>query len=105
MYETGDARLGVFYNSGGSTFTGKFDNAYGNVHIIRLAEMYLIRAEANFRLGTAVNTDPLTDINRTRNRVGLISLTLPQLTLAKILSERKLELAFEGFAIYDIKRL
>ena len=50
LYETGDARLGLFYNSGGSRYTGKFDYIYGNVHIIRLAEMYLVRAEANFSL-------------------------------------------------------
>lgn len=105
LYETGDTRLNLFYNSGGSIYTGKFDNAYGNVHIVRLAEMYLIRAEANFRLSTAVGAAPLDDINTIRGRVVLPALTLAQLTLAKILNERKLELAFEGFAIHDLKRL
>jgi hypothetical protein len=104
LYETGDARLGLFYTSGGSVFTGKFNYLYGNVHIIRLAEMYLVRAEANFRAGTAVGDTPLNDINAIRTRVKLPALTAPQLTLAAILKERKLELAFEGFAIHDIKR-
>ncbi len=104
LYETGDARLGLFYTSGGSKFTGKFDYLYGNVHIIRLAEMYLIRAEANFRAGTNTGDSPLNDVNVIRARVKLAPLTILQLTLAAILKERKLELAFEGAAIHDIKR-
>jgi len=104
LYETGDARLTLFYTSGGSKYTGKFDYLYGNVHIIRLAEMYLTRAEANFRLGTTTGDSPLNDVNLIRARVKLPALTAPQLTLAAILKERKLELAFEGIALHDIKR-
>ena len=104
LYEAGDARLGLFYNSGGSKYTGKFDYLYGNVHIIRLAEMYLIRAEANFRAGTTTGDTPLNDINLIRARVKLPALTAVQLTIDAILKERKLELAFEGHAIHDIKR-
>jgi starch-binding outer membrane protein, SusD/RagB family len=103
LYEANDERLDLFYVSGGSVYNGKNDNVYGNVHTIRLAEMYLIRAESNFRLSTAVGATPLSDINRIRNRVNLGSkLTL---TLDEILLERKLELAFEGFNLSDIKRL
>ncbi|MEO8116773.1 MAG: RagB/SusD family nutrient uptake outer membrane protein, partial [Bacteroidota bacterium] len=87
-----------------STYTGKFENLYGNVHIIRLAEMYLIRAEANFRMGTSIGTDPVNDINKIRNRVNLPDYTANELTLDKILLERKLELAFEGFTLHDLKR-
>ncbi|HEV8082346.1 MAG TPA: RagB/SusD family nutrient uptake outer membrane protein [Chitinophagaceae bacterium] len=105
LYETGDDRLKLFYTSGGSTFTGKFDNLYGNVHIIRLAEIYLVRAEANFRLGSTTGATPLEDINTIRKRVLLPGLTPAQLTLAAILKERKLELAFEGFTLHDAKRL
>jgi hypothetical protein len=105
LYEADDDRLNLFYTSGGSVYTGKFDNLYGNVHILRLAELYLIRAEANFRLGTATGARPLTDINAIRARVKLTAYTSSQLTLAKILLERKLELAFEGAALGDIKRL
>ena len=104
-FDPNDDRLNLFYTSGGSTFTGKFDNLYGNVHIIRLAEMYLIRAEGNFRLSTSVGASPLEDINTIRGRVNLDPLTSGQLTLAAILEERRLELAFEGFLLYDAKRL
>src|SRR6185369_14491653 len=66
LYEVGDARRALFYTSGGSTFTGKHEARYGNVHVIRLAEMYLIRAEANLRLGTTTGATPDQDLNRIR---------------------------------------
>ncbi len=103
LYEAGDQRKALFYNDGGSIYTGKFENAYGNVHVSRLAEMYLIRAESNFRLISAVGAAPLDDINTTRNRAGLSSLLV--VGLADILQERRVELAFEGFILHDSKRL
>jgi starch-binding outer membrane protein, SusD/RagB family len=103
LYESNDKRENLFYVDGGSVYCGKFENTYGNVHIIRYAEMFLIRAEANFRLGTSVGATPLADINRTRNRAGLSSLAT--VTLSAILKERKLELAFEGFTLHDVKRI
>lgn len=105
LYENGDERLKLFYSISGSTYTGKFDDIYGNVHIIRLAEMYLIRAEANFRMGTSAGATPAADINTIRRRVGLDDIAAGELTLEDILKERKLELAFEGFTLNDIKRL
>ncbi|MGY3088816.1 tetratricopeptide (TPR) repeat protein [Hymenobacter sp. UYAg731] len=74
---------------------------YGqNIPIIRLAEMYLIRAEADVRAGNAA--DALADVNRIRTRSGATPLTA--VTLEDVLHERQLELAFEGFHIYDLKR-
>ncbi|WP_153796582.1 RagB/SusD family nutrient uptake outer membrane protein [Foetidibacter luteolus] len=104
LYETGDERLNLFYSSGGTVYTGKFDNLYANVPVIRLAELYLTRAEANFRLGTSTGESPADDIKKIRDRVGLPEITAANLTLAAILKERKLELAFEGFNLHDIKR-
>ena len=105
LYESGDDRLNLFYESGGSIYTGKFDYVYGNVHTIRLAEMYLIRAEANFRMNSSTGAFPVDDINRIRERAGLSDYASEDLTLDKILKERKLELAFEGFTLHDVKRL
>ncbi|RYY25171.1 MAG: RagB/SusD family nutrient uptake outer membrane protein, partial [Sphingobacteriaceae bacterium] len=48
-FEANDARMAFFYNDGGSLYSSKFANTYGNVKIFRLAEMYLTRAEANLR--------------------------------------------------------
>ena len=66
--------------------------------------MYLIRAEGNFVLGTSDGDSPLNDINRIRNRSSLPSLLPNQVTLAAILKERKLEFAFEGQTLHDVKR-
>lgn len=104
LYDADDDRYNLFYSSGGSVYTGKFDNLYGNVHIIRLAELYLTRAEANFRNHSAIGARPVNDINLIRERVNLSDYTSAELTLDKILLERKLELAFEGFALGDLKR-
>ena len=74
---------------------------YGqNIPIVRLAEMYLIRAEADVRAGNTA--DALADANRIRTRSGATPLTT--LTLNDVLKERQLELAFEGARIYDLKR-
>lgn len=99
LYEPNDDRLNLFYDD---ERTGKWNNQFGNVNIVRLAEMYLTRAEANFREGTDVGDTPLNDINLIRERVNLDPLVV--LTLDDILLERHLELAFEGHLIHDIKR-
>lgn len=108
-YEAGDDRLGLFYNdpSDGVLRSGKWnDGVNGNVQQIRLAEMYLTRAEANFREGTPyVGADPIDDLNEVRDRVNLPTYTLPtDFDLNDILLERKLELMFEGQLLHDIKR-
>ncbi|PWS31758.1 RagB/SusD family nutrient uptake outer membrane protein [Pedobacter paludis] len=102
-YSTADDRINAFYDDG-DMYTSKFANPYGNVSIIRLAEMYLIRAECNARLAPAApigGQTPLQDLAVVRSRAGLTTTTA---TLANILNERKLELAFEGFALHDAKR-
>lgn len=104
LYEAGDARGEFFIKPSANTFTYKFLDRFGHVPVVRFAEVLLTRAEANFRLGTTVGATPLEDINAIRNRAGLASLTAAQLNLSAILKERKLELAFEGHALHDIKR-
>lgn len=99
-----DRRAELFYDDDGLFRTEKFINQYGNIQVLRLAEMYLTRAEANFRASTTVGDTPLNDINVIRNRAGATPLTAVQLTLANILRERRLELAFEGTYIHDIRR-
>ncbi len=105
QFAADDVRAQLFYEDGvGAIRTLKFVNQYGNIQVLRLAEMYLTRAEANFRAGTSVGDTPLNDINLIRARAGTTALTAAQLTLANILKERRLELAFEGTFIHDIKR-
>ncbi|OIN59309.1 RagB/SusD family nutrient uptake outer membrane protein [Arsenicibacter rosenii] len=105
QYETADNRGGLFYqDDAGLIRTAKFVNKYGNIQVLRLAEMYLTRAEANFQNGSSIGATPLADINLIRSRAGLGALTSAQLNLNAILKERRLELAFEGTQIHDIKR-
>lgn len=102
-YEEGDDRLTSFYEDG-DVFTYKFANQFGNVPIIRLAEMYLIRAECNARLASASpigGATPLEDLAMVRTRAGL---TTTSATVADILQERIRELSFEGFSLHDAKR-
>ncbi|NDK56241.1 RagB/SusD family nutrient uptake outer membrane protein [Pontibacter fetidus] len=80
-----------------------------NVPIIRLAEMYLIRAEARARQGAALApADPqvISDINMIRRRAGLtpvVVLTNAQ-ALQEILEQRRFEFVGEGMRFMDLKR-
>jgi len=108
QYDSTDAR-GQLFDSNLST---KFDEVYGNIHEMRLAEMYLTRAEGNFRAGTSVGATPESDLNTVRARAFralpsvplYVPLTSADVNLALILTERHLELAFEGFYLHDLRR-
>lgn len=101
LYEPDDDRQNLYDGE----YTLKFENYYGSVRLIRLAELYLTRAECNFRLGSSVGKKPVDDINTVRERVNLEPYKANNLTLDAILKERALELSFEGFTLHDEKRL
>jgi hypothetical protein len=76
-----------------------------NIPVIRISEMYLNRAEANYELGNIAGA--LADINLIRTRSGLTALAATVTgapLLAEILRQRRLELAFEGHRFFDLKR-
>lgn len=88
-------------------FTSKYPDGVTNADnapVIRITEMYLTRAEANFRNGTAIGATPLADINRLRQRAGLEPLSAIT-SVDQILHERRLELAFEGHRRMDLLRV
>jgi tetratricopeptide (TPR) repeat protein len=103
LYSPGDERLDLFFLGNGGMRSGKWNNMYGIVNLIRLPEMYLIRAESNIRLGTTTGAAPLSDYNIVHERAGL--LPAASITLNDILLERRLELSYEGFRIHDQRRL
>ncbi len=79
---------------------GPFDN----IQVFRLAEMYLIRAEARAqqdKISGAAN-----DVNVIRERAGvpLIQGTSKNQMLLAVENERRLELCFEGHRWYDLVR-
>jgi hypothetical protein len=109
LYREGDAR-GAFMYSGTSiagspgVFTGKWKDYYKVIPLARLAEMYLTRAEANARQGSAIGgKTPLEDVNVVRRRSNAD--TLPAVTAAQVVEERFRELAFEGDWLWTRKRL
>ncbi len=103
LYNTSDARLALFWDGNDAMRSGKWNTMYGIINLFRFAEMYLIRAECNQRLSSAVGDTPLNDYNAIHTRAGLPAATA--ITLDDIIYERRLELAHEGFRIHDIKRL
>jgi starch-binding outer membrane protein, SusD/RagB family len=113
-FEAADAR-GKFYTVTSVIRTKKYNNNFGNAHVVRLAEMYLIRAEGNLRSGTAIGATPRSDVNTIRARAGLAGKPATDfvpvggvpnsLGIADILTERVHELSFEGFFLQDAKRL
>lgn len=105
LYDMDDPRSQFTVIASGRLYSAKHLDQFGDVNIIRLSEMYLIRAETNFRLGTVVGASPLADINAIRARAGAGLLTIDQINLERILLERKLELMFEGQLLQDVRRL
>ena len=68
----------------------------------RIAEAYLIAAEAAFELGD--KTKAITHINVTRKRGGIQPLTASSMTFNHIVNEYRVEFAFEDHRFWDLKR-
>lgn len=71
--------------------------------VFRLAEMYLIKAEAEFEIGTKLG-DAATALNMTRSRAGISLVDASTITREKIRNERASELAFEVHRYWDLRR-
>ena len=85
-------------------YTGP-DNSSGvdNTHVLRLSEIYLIRAEA--RAKQANVTGARADLNTLRsNRNAPNTAATDGGLVAAILKERRIELAFEGHRLFDMTR-
>ncbi len=106
-FEPNDVRGQFFYTGANiagvsGIYTYKWEQFYKAVPIVRLAEMYLTRAEANFRNASVIGATPLEDLNEVRSRAGA-SLLLA-VTADAIIEERYLELGFEGDRLWTLKR-
>lgn len=78
-----------------------------NVQIFRLADVYLIAAEAEVRNTNAVSASSLENINIVRRRAGLTDITAGlsnEAFIEKVLQERSWELFAEGDRWYDLTR-
>lgn len=113
LIQNNDIRYNAFFsNVNGLALTkyqGKGTATDGNANFpaIRSGEMYLIRAEANARLGGANEATALADLNALR--AARISGYVPEVLtgaalLNAIANERRRELMGEGHRFFDLKR-
>lgn len=70
--------------------------------IMRLAEVYLTKAEADFQTGNVA--DAVTALNMTRARAGITKVDASTISLQKIQNEWLVEFAFEGKRFWDLRR-
>ncbi|HEY5748502.1 MAG TPA: RagB/SusD family nutrient uptake outer membrane protein [Chryseolinea sp.] len=108
-YETGDERFAASIAFAGTlAYPIKYDDlslGADNVIILRLAEMYLIRAEAEAELEgnvSAIQDD--IDVIRTRAKLPGTSASSFADLLRVIEKERRVEFAFEGHRWFDLVR-
>lgn len=100
-----DARVRIGHtvvNIEGKLYTMKYDVEYMSVPVIRLAEVYLNRAEARVHQGDPAGA--AADLNVVRERSTAGSYT-GNATLADCELERTIELYYEGDYFHNMKRL
>ena len=109
-YTADDLRRDLTLGKDGSDYEGtKFPTTIGaeDLHVIRFAEVLLIKAEALARLNRL--PEAITELNKTRVRAGLAPIPAAPLPtqaalLDEISTERRLELALEGDRWPDLIR-
>ncbi len=114
LYPSNDVRLSTFEID--PLLTGEFApnrmikypdiNGFDNVKVVRLAEMYLIRAEARAEIGTDI-AGAQDDLDMVRQRAIADEPDNSEIGDAlkdAIFLERRLELAFEGQRLWDLMR-
>lgn len=115
LYEDGDVRRDLFYadTQGRPVYEGYFwtnkypsktgDGSTNNTPVLRLSEMYLIRAEAIYKGASIAGVSALSDFNMVRTNRGLPTRT-SSIILSDISDERRRELCFEGHMLFDLAR-
>jgi starch-binding outer membrane protein, SusD/RagB family len=83
---------------------GTADQDNNNVVVFRLAEMYLIRAEARAKLNNLTGSRDDLNVLRNRAKAPVITSASQSQLIQLIEDERRVELAFEGHRWYDLVR-
>jgi SusD family. len=105
-----DARRKDLIITQGTTYwNGKYTAIGDWAPVLRFSEMLLIKAEAlaNLASGTSVSSEALALVNQVRHRSDVnttISATNKSQLISAILTERRIELAFEGHGIFEFLR-
>jgi len=112
LYEATDVRGDLFVNTAdypndywSLKYPGKAPDGNlreDNIVVLRLAEMYLIRAEATLN-GAATGVSATSDLNAIRSQRGATELA-GTASLNDVYTERRLELCFEGHQLFDLAR-
>lgn len=95
----------TYYPSDNYAFMGKMETNATSVIFARLAEVYLLHAEALTETGDIAGA--MKYVNAVRLRAGLAKLSgsfSQEEMIDKVLDERRLELAFEGYRFFDLVR-
>ncbi len=113
LFEEGDVRRNLYQTSSneanaGFEWTKKYPSKSGdyttnNTPVIRLSEMYLLRAEALYNGASISGETALADYNMIRTNRGLPA-RAQALTMSDISNERRRELCFEGQIFFDLAR-
>lgn len=94
-----------YYDSDNYAFMHKMPTNVSSILVMRLAEIYLLHAEA---LACTGDLEGAADyVNKVRERAKLADIPVPASkdeAIDAILKERRLELAFEGFRFFDLVR-
>ncbi len=96
-----------YYPSDNYAFMHKMPTNVSSIYIMRLAEIYLLHAEALACTGDLAGAAGY--VNKVRSRAKLADLPASaqasqEAMIDAILKERRLELAFEGFRFFDLAR-
>jgi hypothetical protein len=89
-------------NSTATQFNGASEGGNADWYLYRLAEAYLLRAEAKFYLGDATAKD---DVNEVRRRAHCSQLYTSNVTIGDIMNERARELYLEEWRNVELSRV
>lgn len=89
-------------NLGANAYTGASTGSVGDWYLYRLAEAYLLRAEAEFYMGDVAGATA--DVNEIRKRAGCTQL-YSTVTIGDIMNERARELYLEEWRHMELSRV
>jgi len=115
LYEDTDVRKGLFRNYEPNYVNDLWSLKYpgkapdgnlreDNIPVLRISEMYLIRAEAILNGASVSGATASGDLNAIRGNRGATLLTAGNTTLSSVYLERRMELCYEGHELFDLAR-